>query len=536
MLTALIGGEREKRRPVALTAIPPRVVQAVLAIEDRRYYYHPGVDPIRLVGAIVGEPHQRHRTDRGHQHDHAAAGQKCLPAAVRRLDAAERPRAERPAQAARAVSRARARHARVEGRDSRDVSERHAARAARVVRHFRGRRGRAAVLRQGRQQRLAGRSGDHGRRAAVALGAFAVQQPGPVQRAPQRRPPGDGRCRFHHGGRRLRRVPGATRRRSARARSRSAVFRRLRHADDRQGLPRPHDHDRPGRRRVHDAGPAPAADRAGRRPRRPDPRGRTALAAPPQGARGGGAHRRRSAQRRDRRVRRRPLVQPVPVQPRRRGAASAGIGLQAVRVPHGVRDRRRSRADRRHAGVARGRRPDDLVVRRPNVGAGELRARVRRFHHVAARARAFAQCRDDQGRRTRRLRPRGRSVDDRSASAARRKRIPSIALGRVRSDAVRDRHAPIRSSRTWGWFVRSATSSRSKRGAKDVTRKPSSRAESGRTARDDVPRDQHDAQRAQRGHRRRGAERRLQARRRRQDRHDQRSARRLVRRLHARTS
>ncbi len=54
VLTALIGGEREKRRPVALTAIPPRVVQAVLAIEDRRYYYHPGVDPIRLLGAIVG--------------------------------------------------------------------------------------------------------------------------------------------------------------------------------------------------------------------------------------------------------------------------------------------------------------------------------------------------------------------------------------------------------------------------------------------------------------------------------------------------
>ena len=54
VLAALIGGEREKRRPVALTAIPPHVVQAVLAIEDRRYYYHPGVDPIRLVGAIVG--------------------------------------------------------------------------------------------------------------------------------------------------------------------------------------------------------------------------------------------------------------------------------------------------------------------------------------------------------------------------------------------------------------------------------------------------------------------------------------------------
>ncbi|MBM3770673.1 MAG: PBP1A family penicillin-binding protein [Acidimicrobiia bacterium] len=53
ILTALISGEREKRRPVALSAIPDRVTQAVLAIEDRRFYDHPGVDIIRSVGAIV---------------------------------------------------------------------------------------------------------------------------------------------------------------------------------------------------------------------------------------------------------------------------------------------------------------------------------------------------------------------------------------------------------------------------------------------------------------------------------------------------
>ena len=28
------------------------MVQAVLAIEDRRYYSHPGVDPIRMIGAL----------------------------------------------------------------------------------------------------------------------------------------------------------------------------------------------------------------------------------------------------------------------------------------------------------------------------------------------------------------------------------------------------------------------------------------------------------------------------------------------------
>src|SRR5262249_30633480 len=47
------GGEREKRRPVALPVIPDRVKQAVLAIEDRRFYDHPGVDPISIVGAFI---------------------------------------------------------------------------------------------------------------------------------------------------------------------------------------------------------------------------------------------------------------------------------------------------------------------------------------------------------------------------------------------------------------------------------------------------------------------------------------------------
>ena len=53
LLTALMTGPREKRRRVALETIPPRMQEAVLAIEDRRFYYHPGVDPIRMFGAVV---------------------------------------------------------------------------------------------------------------------------------------------------------------------------------------------------------------------------------------------------------------------------------------------------------------------------------------------------------------------------------------------------------------------------------------------------------------------------------------------------
>jgi penicillin-binding protein 1B len=51
MLTALIQA-RVKRRQVPLSALPSRMVEAVLAIEDQRYYSHPGVDPIRMVGAL----------------------------------------------------------------------------------------------------------------------------------------------------------------------------------------------------------------------------------------------------------------------------------------------------------------------------------------------------------------------------------------------------------------------------------------------------------------------------------------------------
>jgi len=52
VLTSLVKGEREKRRPVALSAIPDRMIQAVLAIEDHRFYDHPGVDPIGVLGAM----------------------------------------------------------------------------------------------------------------------------------------------------------------------------------------------------------------------------------------------------------------------------------------------------------------------------------------------------------------------------------------------------------------------------------------------------------------------------------------------------
>jgi penicillin-binding protein 1B len=52
LITALVSAGREKRRDVPLQVIPARMVQAVLAIEDRRFYDHAGVDPIGIAGAV----------------------------------------------------------------------------------------------------------------------------------------------------------------------------------------------------------------------------------------------------------------------------------------------------------------------------------------------------------------------------------------------------------------------------------------------------------------------------------------------------
>ena len=53
LLTALMSGEREKRRRVPLSAIPLKMQQAVLAIEDQNFYLHPGVNPFTTLAAVL---------------------------------------------------------------------------------------------------------------------------------------------------------------------------------------------------------------------------------------------------------------------------------------------------------------------------------------------------------------------------------------------------------------------------------------------------------------------------------------------------
>ncbi len=53
LLTSVAPGTRGRQRQVPLSQLPASIVQAVLAIEDRRFYSHPGVDIVRTMGAVV---------------------------------------------------------------------------------------------------------------------------------------------------------------------------------------------------------------------------------------------------------------------------------------------------------------------------------------------------------------------------------------------------------------------------------------------------------------------------------------------------
>ena len=61
LLSTLHTGDRRKRRVTPLTEIPRRVIQAVLAAEDHRFFEHRGVDAVRIAGAAVTNVTGRHR-------------------------------------------------------------------------------------------------------------------------------------------------------------------------------------------------------------------------------------------------------------------------------------------------------------------------------------------------------------------------------------------------------------------------------------------------------------------------------------------
>ena len=56
---------RTKRRLITYEEIPPNLVQAVVAIEDRRFFEHGGVDYIRMMGALLNDIKPGHRWTEG---------------------------------------------------------------------------------------------------------------------------------------------------------------------------------------------------------------------------------------------------------------------------------------------------------------------------------------------------------------------------------------------------------------------------------------------------------------------------------------
>ena len=55
LLTNLFDDSREKRRVVRFEDLPPTLVHAVLAAEDKRFFEHGGFDPIRIIGAAIAD-------------------------------------------------------------------------------------------------------------------------------------------------------------------------------------------------------------------------------------------------------------------------------------------------------------------------------------------------------------------------------------------------------------------------------------------------------------------------------------------------
>jgi penicillin-binding protein 1B len=53
LITYLFDESREKRRFVKYEELPENLVKAVLAIEDRRFFSHPGLDPMRITAAAL---------------------------------------------------------------------------------------------------------------------------------------------------------------------------------------------------------------------------------------------------------------------------------------------------------------------------------------------------------------------------------------------------------------------------------------------------------------------------------------------------
>ena len=78
---------KEQRIEVPLAQMSPNLVNAVLSVEDQRFYQHRGVDVVRIMGAVLVNL-QSGRLAQGGSDDHPAAGPPELPHPRAQLHAA----------------------------------------------------------------------------------------------------------------------------------------------------------------------------------------------------------------------------------------------------------------------------------------------------------------------------------------------------------------------------------------------------------------------------------------------------------------
>ncbi len=169
---------REQRIDVPLSDVSPRLVQAILAIEDQRFYDHRGVDIVRVGGAALNNVLEGRLAQGGSTITQQLARQSFLtPDKTIRRKLTE------------IVVAARLERQFTEGRDPRDVSQQGVFRR-RALR----RRGRIArLLRQARLRGLGGRGRAARRAGQGAVLVRAHRQRRTRESATQRRAPGDAR-------------------------------------------------------------------------------------------------------------------------------------------------------------------------------------------------------------------------------------------------------------------------------------------------------------------------------------------------------
>ena len=77
LLSGVRGESRQVREWIPFAQIPPRIIETVLTIEDRRFYSHFGIDPV-AVGRAVWTNFTQGRGGAGRQHHHAATREESV--------------------------------------------------------------------------------------------------------------------------------------------------------------------------------------------------------------------------------------------------------------------------------------------------------------------------------------------------------------------------------------------------------------------------------------------------------------------------